>query len=156
MAGAADTVVRARCVSTQSNWVHGSIWTVTEFAVLENFKGAAQGRIAVRLPGGRVGHMTMNVEAAPRFQPGEEGVLFLEKTGSGDYSVVSWAQGTFRIRRNVPSGGDMVTQDSSAVAVFDGATRQFRSEGIRNLPLEQFRQRLSGALAGTVSTEKGR
>src|SRR5580698_4642297 len=43
MAGAADTVVRARCISTQSSWLHGSIWTVTEFAVLENFKGAAHG-----------------------------------------------------------------------------------------------------------------
>jgi hypothetical protein len=85
MAGAADAVVRARCLTTASSWGQGSIWTVSQFEVLENFKGAAQQRsqIQVRLPGGRVGHITMSVEAVPRFQPGEEGVLFLEKTAPG-------------------------------------------------------------------------
>ena len=37
------------------------------------------------------------------------------------------------------------------VAVFDTGTRQFRAEGIRNLPLERFRQELSGALAAGAS-----
>jgi hypothetical protein len=61
--------------------------------------------------------------------------------------VIAWAQGTFRIRKNAQTGQDLVTQDSSALAVFDTTTRQFRSAGIRNLPLDQFRQQLSSALA---------
>src|SRR6202034_1949643 len=121
--------------------------TVTQFDVLETLKGAPQSHVQVRLPGGHVGHFTMNVEAVPRFQPGEEGVLFLEKTSGGDYSVTSWAQGTFRIGKSARAGEATVTQDSSATNVFDQATRQFRSEGIRNLPLAQFRQRLLSALA---------
>jgi hypothetical protein len=133
-------------VSSASGWTQGSIWTVTQFDILETLKGAPQSRIQVRLPGGRVGHFTMNVEAVPRFQPEEEGVLFLEKTNEGDYSVTSWAQGTFRVGKNARGGEATVTQDSSAMSVFDQTTRQFRSEGIRNLPLTQFRQRLLNAL----------
>ena len=147
MASAADLVVRARCVTSASGWAQGSIWTVTQFDVLETLKGTPQAHVQVRLPGGHVGHFTMNVEAAPRFQPGEEGVFFLEKTSEGNYSVTSWAQGTFRIAKNAGAGEATVTQDSSAMNVFDAATRQFRSEGIRNLPLTQFRQRLLSALA---------
>lgn len=147
MASASDLVVRARCVMSVSGWAQGSIWTVTQFDVLETLKGAPQSHVQVRLPGGRVGHFTMNVEAVPRFQPGEDGVLFLQKSSGGDYSVISWAQGTFRIGKNARGGDSTVTQDSSAMNVFDQATRQFRSEGIRNLPLAQFRRRLLSALA---------
>src|SRR5580693_1036254 len=51
MARAADIIVRARCVTTTSGWAQGSIWTVTEFDVLEKFKGAPESHVRVRLPG---------------------------------------------------------------------------------------------------------
>src|SRR5580704_13229243 len=38
MASAADLVVRARCVASASGWAQGSIWTVTQFDVLETLK----------------------------------------------------------------------------------------------------------------------
>lgn len=147
MARAANLVVRARCTSTTGQWQQGSIATVSTFAVLERFKGAAPAQVEVRLPGGRVGHLVMNVEGAPRFQPGEEGVLFLKKTTAGDYSVTGWAEGTFRIRASSGAEQPRVTQDSSSLPVFDTATHTFKNEGVRNLPLDQFRQRLAAALA---------
>ena len=52
MARAADTVVRARCVSVESRWDGGAIWTFTRFDVIETLKGAPPERIVVRLPGG--------------------------------------------------------------------------------------------------------
>ena len=42
---------------------------------------------------------------------------------------------------------ETVTQDSSAFAVFDPATRAFRTEGIRRMPIEQFRARVAAAIA---------
>jgi hypothetical protein len=40
-----------------------------------------------------------------------------------------------------------VTQDSSAFAVFDIATRTFHTEGIRRMPIEKFRARVAAAVA---------
>src|SRR5689334_6598932 len=96
MAGAADTIIQARCVSTSARWDNGMIWTFAEFALVDTFKGAPPKRITVRAPGGRVGNLVAAVEAAPQFTPGYEMVLFLENNQAGDYSVTAWSEGAFR------------------------------------------------------------
>jgi hypothetical protein len=146
LARAADTVVRARCVATSARWGNDAIWTFIQFQVVETLKGNPPQRIRVRLPGGRVGPISMRVEAVPHFQRGDDAVLFLEKSPTGDYGVTAWTEGTFRIRRYSRNGAEFVTQDSSAVAVFNPATRQFHNGGIRNVPWNEFRRRLAGAL----------
>ena len=77
---AADSLLRARCVTTASSWAQGSIWTVTQFEVLENSRARRNRAFKCDCRADAWGTFRMNVEAAPRFQPGEEGVLFLEKT----------------------------------------------------------------------------
>ena len=147
LAQAAGTIVRARCVSASARWENGAIWTFSEFDVAERFKGNPPARIQVRSPGGRVGHIVTRVEEAPEFRPGDDAVLFLEAGGDGSYAVSAWAEGTFRIRKSSGDGREVVTQDSSGIAVFDPVTRQFRSEGIRNLLWSEFHRRLAGALS---------
>jgi hypothetical protein len=145
LARAAQLVVRVRCTGSRAQWESGSIWTFTDFEVLETFKGAAPQTLRVRLPGGRVAHLETHVEGAPRFSTGEEAVLFLEKTSAGDYGITSWAQGTFRVRR-ATGGEQRLTQDTSASAVFDPRTRQFIHVGTREMALNEFRRQISQAL----------
>lgn len=145
LARAADAVARVRCTGSAGHLENGTVWTDTQFAVIEPLKGSTPSQITVRLPGGHAGHIFVSIEAVPRFRPGEEGVLFLEKLPAGEYSVTAWALGTFRIRRNDRSAEETVTQDSSATTVFDPASRQFITEGIRDLPLGEFRRRLAAA-----------
>jgi hypothetical protein len=147
LAQAAGTVVRARCASTSARWENGAIWTFSEFDVVERFKGNPPARIRVRSPGGRVDRVSTRVEEAPEFRPGDDAVLFLEAAADGSYGVTAWAEGTFRIRRSSQAGRELVTQDSSGVAVFDPVTHQFRNGGIRNLLWSEFRQRLANALS---------
>lgn len=142
LAAAADVVARVQCLGNESRWESGEIWTFTLFDIVETIKGSVPRLITVRLLGGQVGHLISTVDGVPHFQPGEEAILFLEGTRAGDFAVTGWVQGTFRIRREAHTRRERVTQDSSAVAVFDPATRQFRAADIRNLPLEQFKQRL--------------
>ena len=151
LARAATVIVRARSVSSRSEWAGGAIWTVTEFEVHERFKGAPASSIRIRVPGGRIGHLVSTVEAAPRFRDGEDVLLFLEPTSGGDYSVTAWTEGTFRISHHPQTGLELISQDSSAYPAFDGATRQFRADGIRGILLSDFRQRLATALARAVS-----
>jgi hypothetical protein len=146
MAQAAPVIVRARCTR---NWVArdaGEIWTLSSFTVEETWRGDEPNQITVRLLGGSLGDITSYVSGVPRFLPGEDVVLFLEPTKRGDFSVVSWEQGTFRIRRDGSGAPALVTQDTASFATFDPATRTFRASGIRNMPLESFHARVEAIL----------
>jgi hypothetical protein len=147
MARTADAVVRARCVASATGWDAGEIWTVTTFQAEEFWKGAATGRFTVRLLGGRAGNLTSTVEGVPRFQPGEDVVLFLEHTERGDFSVVSWMQGTFRIRLEQNTGEEVVAQDTAAFAIYDPETRRFAASGIRRMRLDALREQVAAALS---------
>jgi len=158
LTAAADAVARVRCVSVESRWENGGIWTVTTFGVVETIKGALPVQITVRLPGGRVGHLTASVDGTPKFIAGEEAVVFLEQYSgglqvepaparAGGFTVTGWVEGTFRIGHDPRTARETVTQDSSTFAVFDTATRTFRTEGVRRMPIEQFRERVTAALA---------
>jgi len=146
MSRTAPVIVRARCLENWTGWDAGEIWTLTSFEVQEMWRGSAPGRITVRLLGGRAGNLTSSVSGVPRFRVGEEVVLFLEPTPRGDFTVVSWQQGTFRIRRDAPTGQESVTQDTASFPTFDSATRRYEASGIRNLPVEIFRARVDAAL----------
>ena len=154
IAAGSDAVARVRCTAAESRWEGGSIWTLATVQVLESMKGNLPSSITIRVPGGRVGHLTATVDATPKFAPGNEAVVFLQRSRAGDFTVAGWAEGTFRILRDPHSGAETVTQDSSAFAVFDATSRTFRSEGIRRMPIDEFRARMAAALAR--SREKNR
>lgn len=152
MARTTPLIVRARCVGNSTRWDSGEIWTFTNFQIEETWRGATAASIAVRLLGGRVGNLTSTVSGVPRFQPGEEVILFLEPTGRGDFSIVSWAQGTLRILRDPRTAQELVTQDSASVETFNPATRRFEAQGIRNLVIGELRARIKAALRDSGST----
>ena len=154
LVAASDAAARVRCAGAESRWEGGSIWTVTSLEVVETLKGNLPRQITVRLPGGRVGHLTATVDGAPKFKPGDEAVVFLERSRAGGFTVAGWVEGTFRIWRDPRTGREMVTQDSSAFAVFDTATRSFRAEGIRGMPMEIFRARIAAAVAHSEEKPK--
>ncbi len=151
LARAAQVVARVRCVSSESRWDSGHIWTFTRFSVAEAIQGSPDATLIVRLPGGREGHVVENVEGVPRFSPGEETILFLERArpprqaGGDEWSVTAWGEGTFRIERDARTGRESVTQDSSRMPVFDRATRKFRAQGIARMPMPDFLARLAAA-----------
>jgi hypothetical protein len=136
---AAHVVVRVRCITNSTRWDAGEIWTFTTFDVEEIWKGSAPAQITVRLLGGRAGNFTSTVSGVPRFAPGEELILFLERTSSQDFSIVSWMQGTFRMGRNPATGEEIITQDTAVFQVFDPALQHFETTGIRKLPVSAFR-----------------
>jgi hypothetical protein len=151
---ASSLILRAHCVESSAAWDVGEIWTFTTYEPTEVWKGSAQSRVRVRLLGGRIGNLTSNVSGVPRFRPGEDVVLFLAPTAYGDFSVVSWVQGTFRIHHDQRTGEDTVTQDSASFDTFDPSTRQFTASGIHDLPLQEFRSRVAAALHQEPGAQK--
>lgn len=147
LAAGSDGVARVNFLAAESRWENGTIWTVTTLRVVETIKGNLPSEISVRLPGGRVGHLAATVEGTPRFHAGDDAIVFLKTSPAGGFSVAGWVQGMFRISRDPRTGTQSVTQDSSAFAVFDSATRSFRTEGIRHMPVGEFRERIASATA---------
>ena len=150
MSHAAQLIVRARCVGNSTGWDAGEIWTFTSFDIEETWRGSAPSQISVRLLGGRVGNITSTVSGVPRFASGEEVVLFLESTQRGDFSIVSWEQGTFRIRRDARTGEEIAVEDTASFPVFDPATRRFEPAGIRDLPAAMLRSRVDAAVRDEI------
>jgi hypothetical protein len=136
---AAHTVVRAHCIANSTRWEAGEIWTFTTFGIEETWKGSASAEITVRLLGGTAGNLTSTVSGVPRFSPGEELVLFLERTPARDFSIVSWMQGTFRVGHNATADEEIVTQDTAGFPVFDPSSQRFESSGIRKMPFGKLR-----------------
>jgi len=146
LAQKATAIGRLRCLSAESHWENGEIWTETRFEVLESNKGVMPGIVTLRMLGGSVGHFHSRVEGVPKFRAGEEVYLFLWGREGEPYRVLGWSQGTFRISRDTQSGMERVTQDSTAEPVFDLRTREFRRGEVRDLPMAVFRLKLSKAL----------
>ena len=132
-------------------------WTFTSFAIEETWKGAPPGaaaQITVRLLGGSVGNLTSTVSGVPRFHPGEAVILFLEPTPRGDFSIVSWVQGTFRIRRDPRTGDEIAVQDTAAFDAFNPATHRFESPAVRDLSVAACSAQVKSALAATTGENK--
>ena len=146
MSRTAKVIVRARCAGNFTGQDAGEIWTFTSFEVKQVWRGKAPGLIRVRLLGGRAGNLTSSVSGVPRFRAGEEVLLFLEPTPRGDFSVVSWEQGTFRIHRDRATGRESATQDTASFATFDPVTRRFEAAGIRHASPDALRARVDAAL----------
>lgn len=147
LAQRATAVARLRCMDVHSVVEGGEIWTETRFETLTTEKGALAGLVILRMPGGRVDGLRSHVDGVPEFAAGEEVYLFLWRGGDSWLRVLGWGQGTFRIRRDA-SGVERVTQDSTNAPVFDAETRTFRREGVRNMAVSEFRNKLTAALAG--------
>ena len=154
LAAGSEAVARVRCETATARWENGSIWTVTTARVLETLKGNLPPEIAIRLPGGRVGHLSANVDGVPGFRPGDEAFLFLQPARAGGFTVAGWVEGSFRVSRDPRTLAETVTQDSGAFAVFDAATHKFRAAGVHRVPVGEFRAQLAAAIAR--SQEKAR
>jgi hypothetical protein len=139
-------IARARCMNTASQSAAGQVWTLSTFVVTEAWKGNPPSPFTVRLPGGQAAGLRVTVEGAPRFAAGEDVVLFLTPDSSRGMSIISWAQGTFRVRRNPRTGDAVVVQDTAGLQVLDTRSGSWSPGERRQLPLAELRARVTRAL----------
>jgi hypothetical protein len=121
LTASADAVVHARVVRTASAWGAGGpssgvIYTQVTLAPLEWWKGAAQGTVTVRVPGGAVGEWDQLVQGAARFGEGEEVVVFLRKLAPGMFDVDHWALGKFAVGAARPGLPKRALRDRSGLS----------------------------------------
>lgn len=153
----ASAIVLGRVVAQESRWDEARNWILTysTFEIEKTIKGAPAQRITIVTPGGTVGTIAQNVVGIPRFQQGDEHVIFVRNSRVGP-TVLYFDQGAYRVARE---GNDRVvtplvsnavlvdTQRGTAVAPehprslreFEGRVRDTmrKREAIRMKMLEQ-------------------
>lgn len=145
---AARIVVQAKAIGNERVLRNGEIWTLTRFRVVENWKGCSPPEIKVWMIGGQMNRIMSYVPGAPRFRPGEEVVLFLEPTRTGELSITAWGEGTFRVRFDARTGEPRVTQDTAIFSTRAGWPQDFQRDGIWDWPLAALKLRVQQAERG--------
>lgn len=95
----ADWIVSGDVVRTWCAWdnAHRFIWTHTEIAVKENWKGNPGSTVTVSEPGGEVDNQRLSIAGMVRYTPGEHVVLFLYRTPIGVIRTVGLSQGKLAV-----------------------------------------------------------
>lgn len=102
-------IVHGRVVDVQSEPTmdRSAIATYVTLSVEQPLKGSARDSITFRVPGGEVGRYRRVVVGAPRFDRGDEVIVFLTSRGPSIPFLFGLSQGVYRVSR--ASGRALVT-----------------------------------------------
>ena len=94
-----EAVVHAKVVDVRSYWNadHSVIFTDVALDVKGRLHGTSDNLIIVRVPGGKVGDYTMEMEGAPQFAVDDEVVAFIARWHDGAPMVAGYFQGLSRV-----------------------------------------------------------
>lgn len=141
----AAAIVVGKCVGQQAQWNDTREWILTysTFAVEKTLKGQPAQQITIVTPGGTIGNVTQDIIGVPKFQQGEENVVFVRNSQAGP-TVAFLEQGAYRVRRD--ERGDRIVEPSVSanVLVDTGRGTAVRPEGARAL------REFEGAVRDTI------
>jgi len=115
MTAQSQTILMGRCVQVSSAWNadHSDIVTNSVFEVSQYYKGGLGKRVTITELGGQVGGWNSEYTGFPRFQVGEEALLFVWTGPDGAHQVIGLTQGKFRVQRSGAGGGVQLSQTPS-------------------------------------------
>jgi hypothetical protein len=146
---ASTAIVHGTVVRTWSAWdeEHRYIWTHYEIQVADKLKGTANGAIVLSEPGGTVDETELQVVGTPKYEVGEEVVLFAEETPLGLLRTCGWGQGKFRVSRARETGKLTVQPAAKGIQLVERPDRASKPAGtalggLDGQELEQFKTRV--------------
>lgn len=119
-----DYIVRAVVKSVTSEWRgkpgQGSIFTHVELEVREVISGTPPQPLVLEMLGGAVGDQVMTLQGAPKFEVGQEDILFVRGNGRNVYPLFALMHGRYPVQKEPGSGREYVTR-SNHVPLHDTA-----------------------------------
>jgi hypothetical protein len=133
----AAAIVLGRCVSQHSQWDAEREWILTysTFSIEKTLKGFPSQEITIVTPGGRVGDIVQEVVGVPRFQRGDERVVFVRNTASGP-TVLYLEQGAYQVFED--DRGERIVKPLAPTAAVMDTQRGAVVEAERARPLREF------------------
>ncbi len=98
----------------------GEIYTYTGIEVTRCVAGDCPETVTLKHKGGTVGELTLYISGMPRFEPGQEVLLFLRADPEGEagyHSVLGMAQGHFLIQKSQKTGKKTAVQQLGKVGL---------------------------------------
>jgi hypothetical protein len=119
LVGTSDYIVRATVKAITTDWRDNPdkpgerfIGSRVELTVLEVIKGTPPSPLVLDLVGGRVGDDVLTIEGAPRFEVGQESVLFIKGNGRQIIPLVGMMHGRYIVRRDQRTKKDEILRNS--------------------------------------------
>jgi hypothetical protein len=130
----AAAILVGRCVARESRWDDARRWILTyyRFEVEKALKGMPARELTVVTPGGSVGNMTQDAVGVPKFDIGDEHVLFVRNTQAGP-TVLYFEQGAYQLVRDHGGERRVMPTVSSAVLIDTQAGKAVAPESPRTL-----------------------
>ena len=157
LAAESELVVHGTVVRRWADWgpARKFIWTHHEVRITDVLKGRPARSVIVSEPGGEIGDIGMAVAGAPRYQVGQEVVLFLERTeigylrgsgwGQGNFSVIESATDQTRTVRSAHGGAALI--EAPQIAGAPTAITQTAPASLDGLSVDECKTRLRRLLA---------
>lgn len=163
LATESESVVHGTVVRRWAAWGPSRqfIWTHHEVRVVDVLKGRAALTVVVSEPGGEIGDIGIAIAGAPRYEVGQEVVLFLDRTPIGYLRGAGWGQGNFAVvesptdrSRTVRSahGGAALIEAPQLVGAPPGVSRTAPAS-LNGLSVEECKKRLRRLLARFAAGE---
>ena len=143
----ATSIVRARVTGSSEVVRNADVFTIYKFETLETLKSGPAAR-EVAVPGGVAGGVRQVVAGAPTLRLGQEYVLFLWTSRSGQAQLTGLSQGLFRVDNTTP-GDRHVSQAAASEQMLDAAGHAVREDTL-SMPLKELRAKVRKALSMVV------
>lgn len=88
------------------------IYTFVELEVRETIAGTPPQPLVLRMLGGQIGNVVMEVEGAPKFVVGQEDILFVRGNGRQFTPLTAMMHGRYRIMKEAASGRSYVARSN--------------------------------------------
>jgi hypothetical protein len=161
LVNSADYVVRARVKSVRSEWRPNPdnarrpyIATLVELEILEAISGTPPSPLVLDLVGGRIGDKELTIDGAPRFEVGQESILFVRGNGRQIVPLVGMRHGHYPVRRDLRtgetqvmrSGGKLLYSEQEVALPEAAASTVARDPRARPLDAAEFSRRIRASL----------
>lgn len=166
----ADYIVRATVKSMNPEWRANPdnpatpyIATLVTLEVHEVIKGNPPSPLVLDLVGGRIGEQSLVIDGSPRFQVGQESILFVRGNGRQIIPLVGLRHGHYPVRRDPATGRDLVMRSNGRylyseqdVSLSESATSAAVARNPRAEPLTtaEFAARIRGTIRNPEDTRE--
>jgi hypothetical protein len=125
------------------------IYTIYTIAPSEYLKGQLGATFELREPGGVVGDLEMSVASVPKFQPGQDALLFVWTDPRDHHQITAFEQGAVTIELDATTGVRRAARDIPLGSAHDRTTALLPTPTLARPPLSDLLDRVRTSIVRT-------
>ncbi len=135
-----NDIIVAKCISTETriDEKYNFVFTYITFEIEDNVKDLiGEEKLVLRMAGGTIGDVVVDVTGLPKFKPDSEYIIFLgDKNVDGYYTIQSFTQGVLKVGVDELTKTKVVLGSPRDITVYKNKTSRVISD--KNVILDDF------------------